>query len=232
MTKIRQGVYDTHVSRPSSGGTDYQVYVNTSAGPGEANDSIWGTPFTIPVPVTYSHVTTDDISTLIAYDNNIAVVWSNQVSGTLNLAVHKDGMPTTGSANWAHSVLTLPVGLEIDDHLDLKTIASTPNGQLFVAVKLQGNAPNDPGIGVVAVDSDLSVSFHTYSTHANHDTRPIAVVDEDQSKLYVFVSGKEGGSKICYKTLDIPVPDNWIQWAISRPVTVAQRSLKMTSTKI
>ncbi len=43
-------LWTTYVSRPSSAGQDYQVYVNSSTGGGLANDSSWGTPFTLPAP--------------------------------------------------------------------------------------------------------------------------------------------------------------------------------------
>ena len=59
---------------------------------------------------------------------------------------------------------------------------------------------------------DGSFSLHVYSTKADDDTRPIMLIDEaDQTdpnddKVYVFVSGREFGSEICYKTLAIKSP--------------------------
>ena len=201
-------LWTTHVSRPSSSGTDFQVYVNASAGGDLTDDDNWVGQFPLPdpdVPIAASRVTGDDISTLVAYDNHVAVVWSNQnevISDTLSLAVHPDASAPT--ADWQYISYTLPGGITIDDHLDAKSIAVVGD-KLFVALKLKHANPNAPGIGVVAYDGGV-FSFRTYSTVANNDTRPILVVDEDTDTLYVFVSGKEGGSKICYKTLAIKDP--------------------------
>jgi hypothetical protein len=162
-----------------------------------------------PVSIAASNVTTDDISTLVSYNNHVAVVWSNQgenISDTVNLALHPDSSAPT--ADWQYLSYTLPGGAIIDDHLSTKSIAVVDD-KLFVALKLGGGAdPGEPGIAVVAYDTadTPGFSFHTYSTQANHDTRPILVVDEDAEMLYVFVSGKEGGSKICYKALAITSP--------------------------
>ncbi|MDX1412844.1 MAG: Calx-beta domain-containing protein [Candidatus Promineifilaceae bacterium] len=204
-------LWTTYVSRPTSAPGGFQVYVNTSAGGGLANDSSWGTPFGLPapVPVTATQVVTDDVSTLVALPGKIGVVWTNQsaaISNTVHIALHSDGSnPTTG---WQYIPYTLPAGVQIDDHLAIKSIAVNPNGQMFVAMKLKGANPTDPGIGVVAMDTDGTISFHEYSKDSENDTRPILVIDETANLLYVFVSGKDGGSKICYKTLAIPGPGN------------------------
>lgn len=197
-------LWTTYVSRPKST-TDFQVYVNT----GDNDGATWGDPFSLggdtAVPLAAASVMTDDISTLVSYNNQIAVVWSNQsetVSDTLNLALHPDG--SAPLSNWQYYSATLPTGT-IDDHLSTKSVAVVGD-KLFVAFKLAGGGPDsDPGIMVAAYDGG-DFSFHTYSTLANHDTRPILVVDEDTNTLYVFVSGKEGGSKICYKSLPIKNP--------------------------
>ncbi len=197
----------TYVSRPTGNSNQYQVYVNTSSGGGLNNDASWGTPFVLPapaVPITASRVTSDDISTLIAYNNQVAVVWSNQVSGTLNLALHPDG--SNPQADWQHIEAPLPPGVIMDDHLSTKSVVANADGQLFVAVKFKGTNPTDPEVGVIARDTDGSISFHKYSERQHNDTRPILVLDETAKKLYVFVAGKEGGSQICYKTLNIKPP--------------------------
>ncbi|MDX1415485.1 MAG: Calx-beta domain-containing protein [Candidatus Promineifilaceae bacterium] len=201
----------SYVSRPSSSGEDFKVYVNSSSGGNLNDDDNWGTPFSLPapVPLTATQVTSDDISTIVSVKDHVAVVWSNQseaVSDTLHLALHPNG--SNPSSGWQYYSMTLPPGIIVDDHLSAKSIAVSPNGQVFVAVKLKGTSDNDPEIAVYALDTDGSVSFHEYSHRKDGDTRPITVIDESANRLYVFVSGKDGGSKICYKSLDIPGPGN------------------------
>ncbi len=198
-------LWTTFVSKSDSSSTGYELYMNASDG----SDDNWLTKFTLPpgqVPVTATEVLTDDISTLVAYDNQIAVIWTNQteaVSDTLHVALHNDAT-SSHTSGWQYFPVTLPAGLNIDDHLSSKSVAVNASGQLFVALKLHGGSGTDPEIGMIARDTDGTFSFHKYSTTADRDTRPILVLDEDANKVYIFVVGKPGGSQICYKSLDLP----------------------------
>ncbi|HEX6384464.1 MAG TPA: Calx-beta domain-containing protein [Anaerolineae bacterium] len=195
----------TYVSRPQ-GTSNYQVYANVSTDDGDT----WGTPFVIPVAG--AQVASDDLSSLIAFEDSgsgfIGVMWSNQSSSpaTFNFAVHSDGSaPTTG---WAAHSLT-PTG-GADDHINIKSLTATDEG-VFAAVKTSASADNpfDPEIGVVAFDTSTNqLSFHEYSNKAENDTQPMLLIDEENDELYVFVTGKPTGSKICYKTLEIVSPLN------------------------
>lgn len=201
-------LWTTFVSKSDSSSTNYSVYLNASDG----SDDNWLSQSTLPpgqVPLTATEVTTDDISTLVAYDNQIALIWSNQseaVSDTLHLALHNDN--SNFDSGWQYYPVPLPGGLEIDDHLSSKSIAVNASGQLFAAVKLQGGGASDPEIVMFARDTDGSFSYHTYTTEADNDTRPILILDEDANKVYIFSVGKPGGSQICYKSLDLPGAGN------------------------
>ncbi len=154
--------------------------------------------------MTASHVMTEDISALVSFNNHTAVVWTNQsnpVSNTLHLALHPDTSgPTSG---WKYYSATLPSGVHIDDHVDAKSIAAS-NDQLFVALKMDSTTPTDTAIGMYAMDTSGNITFHKYSEKQDGDTRPILIVDESTNEVHLFVTGKTGGSKICYKTLSIP----------------------------
>ena len=190
----------TYVSK-ALGSQDYRVYANTSTDAGLT----WGTPFVLPVASTTVH--NDDIASVIAFRDDtgdrIGVMWSNQLSGALNFAVHDDsvGSPTLG---WTNFSIAVPGGS--DDHVSIKSLRTTSSGQVFAAVKTSALSPATALIGMVARDTDGTFSFHTYSTVADDDTRPILLVDEDNSSVTIFVAGRVLGSKICYKSLAITSP--------------------------
>jgi hypothetical protein len=199
----------TYVSRPH-GTSDYQVYVNASAGGSLSDDANWGTPFTPTLSITPTavHVAQDDISSVVAFkddvgDDKIGIMWSNQLSGTLHFAYRDDG--AAPDAAWTHQAVSPPGGS--DDHINIKSLKVGPSG-VFAAVKTSASAsnPTDPNIGMVTRDPDGTLSFHEYSTKADNDTRPILLIDEDVDKAYIFVVGKSGGNMICYKSLTISSP--------------------------
>ena len=205
----------SYVSRPK-GTSDYQVYVNHSTDDGLT----WQNPYTLtlntgPDPV---HVNFDDISAIIAFRDNdgdkIGVMWSNQRLSPPTLNFAWKSVTASGNATipgpWTHEVITTPDG--VDSHISIKYLQTNSSGQVFAAFK--GNTVNsiEPLVGVIARDTDGSYSFHEYSRASDNDTRPVLVIDEGDTsvttddKLYVFVTGKPEGSKICYKSLDIKTP--------------------------
>jgi hypothetical protein len=199
----------TYVSRdPAVDPNDYMVYANVSGDDGLT----WGTPY--PVPVSGIHVFEDDISSIVAFRDNggskIGIMWSNQLSMSLNFATHVDSVADP-QAGW--NLKSVGIGAySIDDHINLKSLNSNSSGQVFGVLKTGATQPTDPLIILVARDMDGSFSLHAYSTKADDDTRPVMLIDEaDQTdpnddKVYVFVSGREFGSEICYKTLAIKSP--------------------------
>jgi hypothetical protein len=202
----------TYISRPNSGTEDYQVYVNSSTAPGLAGDAVWDTPFSLGDVISNAHVAVTDIASLIAFGDNIGVMWSRQISGTLpisytlNFAVHPNA--SAMNAGWVHTQITLPVGLGADDHINLKSLQVNSAGQVFAAIKLEpdGAPGTAPMVGMVTRDTDGSFDFHTYSTVDDNDTRPILLLDDVADQVYFFVTGKPGGSMICFKTLEITSP--------------------------
>jgi hypothetical protein len=200
----------SYVSRPSGAGVDYQVYVNATTAAGLGNDASWfPTPFSLGSIFPEAHVMTDDLSSLVAFgtgaNGKIGIMWSNQLSNTVNFATHNDSNPSyTSAPDW--TLVTVPVPGGVDDHVSLKSLQATSLGQVFAGVKLTAANPTDPLVGLVTRDTNGTLSFHTYSTKADDDTRPIVIVDQSANLVYVFVTGKAGGSKICYKTATITTP--------------------------
>ncbi len=197
----------TYVSRPKGVTDTYYVYVNATTSPND--DTSWGTPFIVPGPITDTTVYKDDISSVVAFRDSdgkykIGVMWSNQLTGKVYFAVHDDNQPP--GSGWTLEEPPLPANVGADDHINLKSLGVSGSSQVFAVVKTKAVTSTDPLIGVIARDTDGSYSFITYSTKADNDTRPILLVDDDADKVYVFVTGKPGGSKICYKVANITSP--------------------------
>lgn len=187
----------TYVSR-QAGASDYHVYINTSQG----NDLTWGTPFTLTSPA--AAVDLDDISTLIAFDDNdgpqIGVMWSNQEDDFFYFATHPDSAAPESS--WAVETITA-VGYPADDHINL---AATTTGQILAAVKLETTDTDDPLMGVIGRDSNGAYSFHPITFFSSLETRPGIVINNSTNEAYVFATDKSSGGQICYWPAAITTP--------------------------
>jgi hypothetical protein len=203
-------LWTTYVSKPQGG--DYQVYVNATTRAGLNRDHRWSTPFSLGDTISVAHVSSSDIASVVNIGDEVAVVWTNQISGTLNFAIHGTGSAI--ESDWTHYPVTLP--FPIDNHLNVKSLESGSSGQIFAATKLQSTpamTDTDPLIGMVTRDTGGAFSWHTYSTLKNADTRPLVMIDDENNKVYIFVSGKANGGKLCYKSATITSPLSNIQFA-------------------
>lgn len=209
-------LWATYVSRGTTANPnrDYRVFVNSSA-----DGATWGTAF---VPVlngdsTPIHVKRGDIAAVVAFEDKIGVMWNNTLDNdnhTLHFAYRAE---TNSSATdpWTVQSIVVPGGA--DDHISIRALKANSSGQVFAAIKTS-TPLTDPItqtialVGLVARDVDGTISFHMYSRNTDKDTQPSLVIDEGNvadaadDKAYIFVSGKEGGSKICYKSLAIKSP--------------------------
>jgi hypothetical protein len=194
----------------------YQVYVNATNG----NDQVWNTRFAlsgVTEILTKAVVSSDDIASIISFRDDggdkIGVMWSNQLTTTLslNFAIHNDS-ESDYEAGWSLTTVPVPLADPADDHISIKSLKKTASGQAFAVIKTNAISSTEALILLVARDSNGTFSFHTYSNRLANDTRPILLVDEgsltnpSDDRILVFVSGKPGGSKICYKELAIMNP--------------------------
>ncbi|MEZ4713577.1 MAG: Calx-beta domain-containing protein [Caldilineaceae bacterium] len=193
---------------------DYRVFLNTSDDDGAS----WGTPIvpTLNITGTAVHVNRGDSSSIVAVADKVALMWNNSISNTnqtLHFALHDAG---TGASNWLHRQVAVPEGA--DDHISVKSLQATPGGKVFAGIKTDA-VTSDPFAPVQTLIAMFGIDITTgdtimrrYSTNFDKDTRPMVMIDVGDTantgddKVYVFVSGKEGGSKICYKALDIKSP--------------------------
>lgn len=164
------------------------------------DDANWGTPYPIPVAGA-ADVNSDDISSIIAYDNYIGVMWSDQSGGRrMNFAAHADGSGDD-PADWQ---IVTAYGASGDDHINLKSLHADPSGKLFAIVKTSNSSAL---IVLLVCTGGICTSARNWAAHvvynSNADpTRPIMLIDEDNRDLYIFARVKAiagGNGEIFYK---------------------------------
>jgi hypothetical protein len=176
-----------------------QVYVLHST----ADDLTWTTPYILPATGA-SNLNSDDISAVVAFDNNIGVMWSNQTDSTMYFAIHDDG---TSDTQWTMNP-ALQGPKYADDHINLKSLQADPSGKVYAAVKtgledLSSSPQNAPQILLLTLDQQGSWQRRTVGVIQDNHTRPIVVIDSQNRQVYVFMTvqyGTQTSGAIYYKS--------------------------------
>jgi hypothetical protein len=177
-----------------------KVYVNYS----RTSDADWNTTaLLLNVSGTNPNVSPDDISTLVAFDGKIGVLWSNQNDGTFYFAYHADGTAAAIGAtpvNWTGRIVYRQSNAA-DDHLNIKSLQSDSSGNVYAMVKTSYNELGSAQLLLIvgrkqSSGYDWSVYIESYRQDAQ--TRPLLLIDNENRDLYVFTSD-EGGGNIFYK---------------------------------
>ena len=203
--EITGGVSETLVLEKDSAGQlwvtyveDQKVMVNHSNG----DDLQWATPFMLPVD--QANVSSDDISSIITYNEHVGIMWSNQISPReMHFAVHPVGSPDDV---WTQVRAYSTSG---DDHISLRSLEADSEGNVYAAIKTSRNAELivllvcERNINRCRTQSDWSsypVYDNTYSP-----TRPILLIDASNRELYIFSRNKDanGDDGIYYKTASL-----------------------------
>jgi hypothetical protein len=195
----------TYVSRDPSGIDPLPlVFINRTTGTGVAHDQDWGTPFSLGSLFPSAHVTIDDISSVIAFDNKIGVMWSNLADGNFYFAVHDN----TQAYNTGWTLETIDGVVNsffANDHIHL---AKDSAGDVFATVK---TTPTDvyTNSQTVLLSRDGTTGIFSYlplSVGNSGDTRPIVVVDDSLNKINIFKTSRSVGGVICYQDAAIVYP--------------------------
>jgi trimeric autotransporter adhesin len=143
----------------------------------------WGTAF--QPGSTGTTLSTDDISSLIAFNGRIGVMWSNQVDDKVYFAVHVDTDPL---GTWQPTEVALSGPNLADDHISLKQVG----GRVLAAVKTDVSSPSSAAL-LLVLDRGTSGSWssHTVATKADAHTRPIMLIDTTSSRIHVFAAGPQ-----------------------------------------
>jgi hypothetical protein len=163
------------------------VYVNSSS-PGGTS---WGTPFALPV--SGAAVDPDDISSVIAFDGQIGVMWSNQVTSALYFATHVDG---ASPSTWQVGTAIQGTGIA-DDHINLK-LQATSSGRVFAVVKTSlddvGSPSTAPQVLLLARDNATGAwTSYPVARISDCSTRPILMIDSEDQTLYIFYTAPNTG---------------------------------------
>ncbi|MDX6323731.1 MAG: trimeric autotransporter adhesin, partial [Nocardioidaceae bacterium] len=178
----------TQVRGSSLSGFTNQVYVNSSP-----DGSAWGTPMALPTGG--SSVAPDDISSVVAYGHaSIGVLYSNQLDGTVYWAEHKDG---DALGTWKGSVAVRGNKLS-DDHINLKTVISDPQGRVYAAVKtsldeVSGVSKSSAQINLLVYKPGTgSWTVSKFGTISDCHTRPIVMLDEENAQVHMLATAPSG----------------------------------------
>jgi hypothetical protein len=166
--------------------------------------------WTNPIIQLETGLATDDICAVTAFSGNkIGVLWSNENSKRFGFKYHNDVDAVT---NWSTDEVpasqsandSIGAGMA-DDHINF---AVESDGTIYVAVKTGYDTDGEPSVALlVRRPTPISGSNHWEDLHSVRvrqgsgrcPTRPIALLDELNDKIYVIYSQDVGGNDIMYK---------------------------------
>jgi hypothetical protein len=129
-----------------------------------------------------------EAAALVAYDDRIGLLWSDQSTGNFEFASHRDG---DGPTAWARET-ALPGPNAADDHISLTRIPGEPADSLVAAVGTSRDevaGPADaPLIEVLVRSPEGQWSRSTVGTVSDDMYDPVVAVDESTRSLHVFMS--------------------------------------------
>jgi hypothetical protein len=177
-----------------------RVYVTHTT---DSDASNWDEPFVPPLRGTT--VSTDDVSSIVAFGSKIGLMWGNQYdeSGKSGyyFAIHDDGEPDD---TWRQDNPVMGAGMA-NDHINLK---ADSEGRVFATLKTRRDRIDrdlDAPYSMLWVrDQDGGWTSHVFGTVGDSHTRSLALIDEKQRLLYMFASSPTcSGGKIYYKRTDL-----------------------------
>jgi len=161
-----------------------KVFVTHSVG---AAQTTWIAPYVIPLPGA-ANLTSDDISSIIAYDGKIGVMWSNQNPSdwAMYWGTHVDGAGDS-PGDWVANTAVKQTEYA-DDHLNLKQLTADPSGRVYAVTKTSLNNVSAPLILVLVLKPNGNWERHTFGTVSDNHTRAMLLLDSDHRTMYVFAA--------------------------------------------
>src|SRR5690606_34815436 len=138
----------------------------------------------------------DDISSIVAFQGKIGVMWSNQNTDKFYFAIHNDN---DDDMTWQTEEVAAQGNGIADDHISLQADSS---GRVFAAVKTS----TDPLHLKRVRPPSGQWSTHVFATDADSHTRPILVVDSVNGRVHYFATSGQSGGAIYYKSTSTTNP--------------------------
>jgi hypothetical protein len=167
------------------------------------DDAHWTAPEVLPFPQATA-LAPDDISSIVAFDGKIGVMWSDQgdpLVEAFQFATHTDGTP---ASQW--EITTASSGDHLaDDHINLKSLSGDPAGRVFAATKTSSTVPGNTLEELLVLQPNGTWSApHQFGTVADNQTRSQVLIDTEHRQLYMFVSAPCcSGGTIFYKSTSL-----------------------------
>lgn len=179
--------------------TNSEVFTTSSVDGG----AVWSPPSSISAP--FGRLSTREGAAVVAFDDSIGVLWSDQATDVVRLGVHRDGTPPD---EWGFETVLEGVG-PIGNQLSLKALDHEPSDVLVGAITVipaEGAPPDSPSILVVARASDGTWSSRPGARLVDALKSPYVQVDATNDLVYLFA---HGAASVSYKqaplaTLDFP----------------------------
>jgi hypothetical protein len=202
--EVTGGKSETLVLDKDSTGTLWVTYVESQRVMANhslnGDDRVWGTPFALPITEA-TGLSTDDISSIISYNQHIGVMWSNQVTKKMYFAVHPSGAPDDV---WTR---VIAYSVSADDHINLKSLETDNAGNVFSVIKSSKSAAL---IVLLVCKNNLNrcksntdwTAYTVYAGSTYNPTRPALLIDTGNRNLYVFTRNVDASSNsaIYYKS--------------------------------
>jgi hypothetical protein len=200
LAKAEDGELWTTFTQDTKSGELRRVYLTHTVG-GDA--SKWVEPFVPPLRGTT--VSTDDVSSVVAFGSKIGLMWGNQYDESGNsgyyFAVHEDGEPDDA---WREDNPVMGAAT-VNDHINLR---ADSKGRVYAATKNRRDRINrelDAPYGILWVrDRQGKWTSHVFSRVGDFYTRSLVLIDQSRNDLYIFATSPTcSGGKIYYKRTDL-----------------------------
>jgi hypothetical protein len=153
------------------------------------DDAHWSAPAQPAGPAQFPTNSVDAGAALVAFGNQVGLMWTNPDPGAFRFIVHRDGDPATA---WS-GVETPLQGMGANNHMNLKSVPGDP--RVFGVVKTSLHASNDqPRIMLLVRDTGGHWSHTAVSAVGDDETRPQVLLDPGAHRLTVLMARRADGS--------------------------------------
>jgi hypothetical protein len=133
-----------------------------------------------------------EVAAVIAFDDQVGLMWSDQTHGSFAFATHRDGDPPKA---WTREKALTGEG-EIDNHISIVGVPGDAGTTLYAAVKTskgdKGEPENDVLIKILVRSPAGTWSQVPAATVADRLTDPLLQVDPRRQILYMFAATRKG----------------------------------------